>query len=737
MSENLRRYQVRAVASMNHWLRDPNTVAQLVTMATGTGKTHTAHAFMADNFNPHDARVLWLAHTGELIKQARETGIRFFPGLKGRIKAPGNGMVPGAGIVKAERNSTNARYVYATVQTMSQEERIKEYLSYGFPELIVLDEAHHAVSITQQNKILKTVAFAQKYGDFDKAWELANNPDDQRTVNDIMHEFNTQVHVLGLTATPKRTDGISLRQVFDRKSFEYTLPEAVNDGYLKNFEALSVETQLPFADLRVTENGEFVMTDLVSMLEVNNWVELVRDSWLEKAPGQPQTIVFMPSVDMSRRFAAEMNVIGVPTCHVDFATCIDAQGRSTEESGMGYARHRQYVLDQFQNGTAKMLAGFSALLEGFDSPTDCVLWARPTKSDVVLTQGIGRGLRTAPGVARQLFDNKKDSWLIEYDDGNRAEFPAANIPFHTSCMVLDFVDVEASLLTTASLFGDLSVPAKKETVDEEDLVETVDIHDEGDLAKQEHEETIDSGFVDGHGKLYKWKSLFATAAQDFFSMPNGTSSARLGDGRIIFIYPRQTQTEDQLRDMIRKREDWLERAQRDQDKVDAVQEEIDRLTDLVEFFSQFSIWRVTAPVTKYADKLTGEERQSEQWWDAGTKAELVGLYPDGVMAFQRALPYADMWTSDEQRILVEKNQKWHYHKPSAKQLQQLKSGFVATTARKYGITMPSPAEIDAMNRGDASALRNHILAYAQVKKHLDRISNTKHMPADIWLQEAT
>jgi superfamily II DNA or RNA helicase len=730
---NARPYQVQAVAAVRKAIADGHP-SQVVAMATGTGKTHTAHILMREDFAPSEHRVLWTAHTKELIIEARRSALKQDRSLGERCRI-GDSMLPGLGIVQAAQAMHNARWVYATVQTISQKKRLRSYLEYGLPSLIVFDEAHHSTSTTQQDHILKTLAWYSELGDFDEAWDNAHDDGDRRTALQLLEDLRPPFHVLGLTATPKRTDGVSLAQVFKVISFQYTLTQAIKDGYLKPFEAIHVQTQVPFDQVRVDQRtGEFVMTNLVEVLEVSNWVELVAEAWQEKMSDQPDTMVFMPSIIMSRRFTMLMNERGVPACHIDFEMCIDTQGRTTPESGMGYSAHRKHVLDEFKHGEAKLLSGFSALLEGFDAPNAAgVLWARPTLSDIVLTQGIGRGLRTLDGVARQLFDSERDCWLIQYDDGQWVSYNRDEVPFRTVCTILDFVDVQASLLTTGSLGGDLRQPASAEILEGEDD-ETIELIEPEDLLRHDGLALEDDQTIGGDGKVYRFKSLFMRAKQDWFTLL-GAQSARLNAGSVLFIHPPQPGLVLELRKRAVKRQRWLEQHGDDAPaaKVQRISEEIAQHEDLAVFFDSYSAWRAECPL-EVMKEGTDDEYTREAWWSSDSSAKLLDIYKDAVTAFERSLPYADEWAADNS--MINKSQRWHSNPLTQTQLTQLTSkGFLINQVRKHKIPMPTTVEITAMNRGDASALRNHAVAHVQVKRAMDVIVASMGIGEDLWLKD--
>lgn len=142
----------------------------LCVMATGTGKTIVFLSLLNDLLRDDaNARALIIAHRRELIHQPIERAQEFFPGLAKHM-----------GIVMAEDNNVDARVIVATIQTLNSPGRLEAILCNGNITHIVLDEAHHGTAESYQ-AVLECLPHAK---------------------------------LLGMTATPIRTDGDGLRKVF-------------------------------------------------------------------------------------------------------------------------------------------------------------------------------------------------------------------------------------------------------------------------------------------------------------------------------------------------------------------------------------------------------------------------------------------------------------------------------------------------------------------------------------------
>lgn len=231
----------------------------------------------------------------------------------------------------------------ASVQSLSR--RIDKSLDPDRVALVVVDEAHHAASPSYQ-AILK--AFPQAI-------------------------------VLGVSATPHRLDGKPL-DTFDELVLGPSARELREDGYLSPLKVFATPTLLP-GKTRV-RGGDY---DLRQLADSTNLVQLsgsVVDTWLRLAKDR-RTIVFCINTKHSRTLAEQFNQAGVESAHID--------GTTPEVE-------RQQILNDFADGSIRVLTNCQIATEGFDLPDiDCVVCARPTLSRVLWFQMIGRGTRPAEG----------------------------------------------------------------------------------------------------------------------------------------------------------------------------------------------------------------------------------------------------------------------------------------------------------------------------------------------------
>lgn len=341
MTITLRPYQVEAVHSVRQAWRN-GVHSQLVAMATGLGKTEVLLSILAEERAEHHlSRALVIAHRKELIEQPAE-----------RIALHWTDKLPTPGIVMAERNECNAQIVIATIQTLGAAGRLEQLLRAGAFSHVIVDEAHHTV--------------AASYLDVIAALRIAN----------------PHLYLLGVTATPKRTDGAGLKRVFERVAFRATIKDGIGKyKALSPFLALGV--QLPVDISQVEIRGEdYDPEQLGSVLDTNNAKDLIIETWKKHASDR-QTMVFTASVAQARGLAQAFQEAGIAAAWA---------------SGETPKPQRAQIINDFKAGLTQVVVNCALWTEGFDAPSiACIAMVRPTRSDTVYTQAIGRGLRLAAG----------------------------------------------------------------------------------------------------------------------------------------------------------------------------------------------------------------------------------------------------------------------------------------------------------------------------------------------------
>lgn len=351
--QQLRPYQQDAIAAIiDAWHRGKTP---LIVIPTGGGKTTIFATLLAEHFNPQTQRALVLADTIELVWQPYERIRQQLGSRADNFHITNSSLAPCVGVVMGANDAVDARIVVATRQSLRRT-RFERMLEHGAFDIVIIDEAH-------------TVAAGGSFVDI-VAWARAANPN---------------VKVMGCTATPKRTDNKALAIIFDEISYNYRILDAIKDGWLVPPTRLAIRTTVNLSGIK-TVSGDYKSDDLIAALDAANWVDLAvkafKDHILE---AQRPALAYFPGVQESKDFTLALQAEGIAAGHVDGETPDD---------------QRAEMLAAYKRGDLRVVSNCAVLTKGFDAPsTSAILLARPTKSETLLTQIIGRGLRLSPGKA--------------------------------------------------------------------------------------------------------------------------------------------------------------------------------------------------------------------------------------------------------------------------------------------------------------------------------------------------
>lgn len=388
MSAHLRDYQIETADSIEReWLTNDATLAVL---ATGLGKT----VIFAEIIRRRKAvgRTLVLAHREELIFQARKK-IEHFTGIECEIE------------MADQMASTSIFHqmpvVIATIQTLvsgRKSKRMERFSPQDFATL-VFDEAHHGCADTWKSVL-----------DYFKS-----NPD---------------LKILGVTATPDRTDEAALGQIFQSTAANIGILEGINMGWLVPVEQQMVTVEgLDFSGVRTTA-GDLNGADLADIMEAEKNLHGLCSSTIEIA-GNRQTIVFTASVK-----------------HAEMACNIfnrHRPGIAEWICGTTAKERRRKVMDNMHSGKTQILCNVGVATEGFDCPAvEIIVMGRPTKSRSLFAQMAGRATRPLLGVVDGLEDSTPE-----------ARRSAILLSTKKSCLLVDMVGNSGrhKLVTALDLLG--------------------------------------------------------------------------------------------------------------------------------------------------------------------------------------------------------------------------------------------------------------------------------------------
>ena len=305
--------------------------AGLVVLATGLGKTWLA-AFDSSTFD----RVLFVAHREEILSQALNTFRKIRPDAN-------------LGLYAGNQRDTESDVLFASIQTLGRENHLRQFAADRF-DYIVIDEFHHAAASTYRR---------------------------------LIDYFDT-AFLLGLTATPERTDGGDLLALCgENLVYRCDLIEGIERKQLCPFAYYGVPDEIDFSNIP-WRSGRFDPAALEHAVATDRRALNAFEQW--EKHGQSRTIGFCVSTrhaDFMAKFFQDRNVAAV---------AVHSEPSSAP---------RATSLKKLQSGEVQVVFAVDMFNEGVDVPlVDTVLMLRPTVSKILWLQQFGRGLRIAAGKTR-------------------------------------------------------------------------------------------------------------------------------------------------------------------------------------------------------------------------------------------------------------------------------------------------------------------------------------------------
>lgn len=325
----LRPYQQEAVEGVRDAFRQGHR-APLLVAPTGAGKT-VMFSHIASSAKARGSRVLIIAHRKELIRQdsrkLRDAGVSH-------------------GIIAPWADPTGDLVQVASVQTLAR--RLETLPRF---DLIIIDEAHHAVAGTWA-KVIAAQPWAK---------------------------------ILGVTATPERMDGkglgISAGGVFDTLVMGPLIGDLIGGGFLTPSRVFA-PTEAPDLTGIKTRGGDYDSTALSSIMSEPKLTGDVVAHYAKYAPGLP-AIAFCTCVQDAQMYAEAFKAAG---------------WRARAAYGAMPGEERDAAINGLADGSVQVLTTCDLVSEGLDVPcVGAVILLRPTKSLGLHVQQVGRGLRPMPG----------------------------------------------------------------------------------------------------------------------------------------------------------------------------------------------------------------------------------------------------------------------------------------------------------------------------------------------------
>lgn len=341
--------------------RERGRYRNLVVAATGTGKTViAAHDYARIASGTGKPRLLFVAHREEIVAQALHT-------FRQVLRDPNFGQ-----LLTGRHEPASVDHLFATIQSVNSREIVDRY-GAGYWHQVVIDECHHIAATS-----------------FRQFW-TAIEPK----------------YLLGLTATPERTDGQLLTEFFDTRpdgspAYELRLWHAIDQQRLAPFEYYACDDDTDFSDVPWGSGASEIAAidrvvtgnDVRSRLVVREWARLT------DLPQRCKAVAFCVSVAHAEFMADVFNKNALP------ALCVT--GETAHDVRLDAPR-------RLRAGEVCVLVTVDLYNEGVDLPfVDTLLFLRPTQSALVFQQQLGRGLRLSEG--------KTSCLVLDFVGHHRADF---------------------------------------------------------------------------------------------------------------------------------------------------------------------------------------------------------------------------------------------------------------------------------------------------------------------------
>lgn len=347
---SLRPYQQQAVNELRASFRAGNR-APLFQLPTGGGKTFV-FSYVADGATRLGNRVLILVHRKELLTQASMSLAKI--GLRHSLIAQDKHIREAIGLHVDELSAPFVDLA-APVAVASVDTLVRRLGIVKAPNLIICDEAHH---LTKGNKWGKAVA---------------HFPDSR---------------LLGVTATPVRTDGkglgVAADGYFDDLICGPSMRELIGTGFLLPPTVYAPPSVLDLTGVR-TSGGDWATADLAARVDKPTITGDAVAHYARICPGVP-AITFCVSIAHAEHVAAQFRAAGFKFHHID---------------GSMHDAERRNLIRALARGQIHGLTSCDIISEGTDIPVvGCGILLRPTKSEGLYLQQVGRVLRPSPGQER-------------------------------------------------------------------------------------------------------------------------------------------------------------------------------------------------------------------------------------------------------------------------------------------------------------------------------------------------
>ncbi|MFP5519179.1 MAG: DEAD/DEAH box helicase family protein [Bdellovibrionia bacterium] len=353
----LRDYQKQAVASAVNYFKNSTEPAMIV-LPTGAGKS----LVIAELARIAKGRVLVLAHVKELVEQNHQ-------------KYESYGLEAGIFSASLGQKDFNQKAIFGSVQSVA---RAPDDFFSDF-SILIIDECHRVAEegSTQYQDVIRK-----------------------------LKELNPRLCVLGLTATPYR---LGMGWIYERAPNGELKTEQPRFFKQCLFELpLSYMIRNKFLTPPVKVDIPVTCYDFSEITEKGKWYTTGQIEELLKSQKRLTPLIIKNIVDITEKFQRQgVMIFSSTVSHAEEIMTYLPEGQARVVLGDTDIKERNAIVNDFKNKKFKYLVNVSVLTTGFDAPhVDVIAILRPTESNSLYQQIIGRGLRLA--------ESKKDCYILDY-----------------------------------------------------------------------------------------------------------------------------------------------------------------------------------------------------------------------------------------------------------------------------------------------------------------------------------
>jgi DNA repair protein RadD len=313
--------------------------------------------------------------------------------------ATGFGKTIVAAALISEAIKRRKRVIFVVPALSLIDQTVERFFSVGITDLGVIQSNHFLTDYAKPVQIASLQTLQRRWRSTEGVSRSAP-PADVAVIDEIHRrsEFYDEwlsstamsnVPVIGLSATPW-TKGLGKH--FDKLIIGASTQELIDGKYLAPFRVFAPAS--PDLSAVRTVRGDYDERDLSKAIDKATIVADVVDTWLERGQRRP-TLCFAVDRVHAKHLQAKFQAAGIVTAYIDAYTPTPERNR---------------IAKAFHRGDIKVVCNVGCLTTGIDWDVRCIVLARPTKSEMLFVQMVGRGLRTA--------DGKADCLILDHSDNH-------------------------------------------------------------------------------------------------------------------------------------------------------------------------------------------------------------------------------------------------------------------------------------------------------------------------------